>query len=100
MYLRPLDSILDRARVPHKFSLIFQHLEETAARPGGLGLPGDHLLALRARLRSTLRSCYQHGYSATLPTEIGRNLPPECVLLRAWRHGNETIERSCSNFVY
>jgi hypothetical protein len=29
------------ARMPHKFFLIFQHLEETAARPGGLGLPQD-----------------------------------------------------------
>jgi hypothetical protein len=100
MYLRPLDSISDRARVPPKFSLIFQRLVETAARLRGLGLPWDHLLVLRARLRSTLRSCYQHGYSATLPAEIGRNLPPECVLLRAWRHGNETMERSWSNFVY
>jgi len=43
MYFQPLDPIPDRARVLPKFSLIFQYLEETAARPGGLGLARDCL---------------------------------------------------------
>ena len=53
MYFRPLDSIPDHARVPPKFSLIFQRLEENSS-PARRPWPTSGLFCSRLirRLRS------------------------------------------------
>jgi hypothetical protein len=68
MYFRFLDSVSDRARVPHRFSLIFRYLEENSSSARrSLAFLGTVLLALITRLRSIPPVAPARTISAILP---------------------------------